>query len=104
MPMMLKILIDTEAGNEAARKGQLQEVTKQIVSQLNPEVAYFVPEGGQRSCLVVFDMSDTSQIPVIVEPLFLGAKAQVTLTPCMNFEDLEKGLAQAFPESGQSSL
>jgi hypothetical protein len=52
----------------------------------------------------VFDMTDASQIPAIVEPLFLGAKAQVTLTPCMNVDDLEKGLAQALPESGQSNL
>ena len=104
MRMMLKAVMDTEAGNEAARKGQLQEVTKQIVSQLNPEAAYFVAEAGQRSCLVVFDMTDSSQIPVIAEPLFLGAKAQVTLSPCMNIEDLEKGLAQAYPQSGESSL
>jgi hypothetical protein len=104
MRMMLKAVMDTEAGNEAARTGQLQEVTRQIVSQLNPEAAYFVSEGGQRSCLVVFDMTDSSQIPVIAEPLFLGAKAQVTLSPCMNIEDLEKGLAQAYPQRGESSL
>jgi hypothetical protein len=104
MRMMLKAVMDTEAGNESARKGELQEVIKQIVSQLNPEAAYFVAEEGRRSCLVVFDMTDSSQIPVIAEPLFLGAKAQVTLSPCMNIEDLEKGLAQAYPESGQSSL
>jgi hypothetical protein len=52
----------------------------------------------------VFDMTDAAQIPAIVEPLFLAAKAQVTLTPCMNVDDLEKGLAQALPESGQSNL
>ncbi|MCW2533366.1 MAG: sle [Blastococcus sp.] len=104
MRMMLKVLIDTEAGNEAFLKGQLQGITKQIASQLNPEAAYFLPEGGRRSCLFVFDMTDASQIPAIVEPLFLGAKAQVTLTPCMNVDDLEKGLAQALPESGQSNL
>jgi hypothetical protein len=104
MRMMLKVLIDTEAGNEAFLKGQLQGITKQIASQLNPAAAYFLPEGGRRSCLFVFDMTDASQIPAIVEPLFLGAKAQVTLTPCMNVDDLEKGLAQALPESGQSNL
>jgi hypothetical protein len=104
MRMMLKVVIDTEAGNEAASKGQLGEMTRQIVSQLNPEAAYFLPEGGQRSCLIVFDLADTSQIPVVVEPLFVGAKAKVSLTPCMNLEDVEVGLAQAFPSSGQSSL
>ena len=104
MRMMLKAVMDTEAGNEVARKGQLKDITSQLVRQLNAEAAYFVAEEGRRSCLIVFDMTDSSQIPVIAEPLFLGAKAQVTLSPCMNIEDLEKGLAQAYPESGQSSL
>ncbi len=43
-------------------------------------------------------MTDPSQIPSIAEPLFLGANANVTLTPCMNLEDLQKGLAQLPPE------
>jgi len=94
MRMMLKAVMDTEAANEVARNGQLQEITKQLVGQLNAEAAYFVSDGGRRSCLVVFDMTDSSQIPVIAEPLFLGAKAEVTFSPCMNLDDLERGLAQ----------
>jgi hypothetical protein len=104
MRMMLKAVIDTEAGNEVARKGQLQDITKHLASQLNAEAAYFVAEGGQRSCLFVFDMTDSSQIPVIAEPLFLGAKAQVTFAPCMNLEDLERGLSQVMSQSGESTL
>jgi hypothetical protein len=103
MRMMLKAVIDTEAGNEVARKGQLHDITSQLVKQLNAEAAYFVADGGQRSCLVVFDMSDSSQIPVIAEPLFLGAKAQVTFAPCMNLEDLERGLAQVSSQGGEST-
>jgi hypothetical protein len=80
------------------------EVTRQIVARLNPEAAYFVAEDGKRSCLVVFDMADTSQIPVIAEPLFQGAKAMVTFAPCMNLDDVEKGLAQAYPQGGESTL
>lgn len=104
MRMMLKVVIDTDAGNEAAQKGQLLEVTRQLVAQLDPEAAYFVPDGGQRACLIVFDMTDTSQIPVIAEPLFLGVKAQVTFAPCMNFEDLERGLNEAYPHGGSSAV
>jgi hypothetical protein len=94
MRMMLKAVMDTEAANEAARKGEMLDITKQLVEQLNGEAAYFVSEAGQRSCLIVFDMTDSSQIPVIAEPLFLGATAQVTFAPCMNLEDLERGLSQ----------
>jgi hypothetical protein len=95
MRMMLKAVVDTEAGNEALRNGSMIKAIEQMMQQLNPEAAYFVgSEDGQRTCLVVFDMTDSSQIPVISEPLFHGAKARVTLTPCMNIDDLQAGLSQ----------
>ncbi len=40
-------------------------------------------------------MDDVSRIPVIVEPLFMGMNAALTLIPVMNAEDLQKGLAEA---------
>ncbi|MDQ3898554.1 MAG: hypothetical protein M3326_15135 [Actinomycetota bacterium] len=102
MRMMLKAVMDTEAANEASRKGEMLDLTKQLVSQLHAEAAYFVAEAGQRSCVIVFVMTDSSQIPVIAEPLFLGVKAQVTLAPCMNLDDLERGLSEAFAQEGES--
>ena len=103
MRMMLKAVVDTDAGNEAARKGQMLELTQRLVEQLDPEAAYFVTEGGQRSALIVFDMADTSQIAVIAEPLFLDGRAHVTFVPCMNLEDLETGLGQVYPQNGEST-
>jgi hypothetical protein len=43
MRMMLKAVIDTEAGNEAARNGQLPKITRGLVEQLHAEAAYFLP-------------------------------------------------------------
>jgi hypothetical protein len=103
MRMMLKAVVDTEAGNEAARKGQVLELTHRLIEQLDPEAAYFLTEGGQRSCLMVFDMADTSQVAAIAEPLFLDGKAQVTFVPCMNLEDLERGLGQVYPQDPAST-
>jgi hypothetical protein len=95
MRMMLKAVVDTQAGNEALRNGSMVKAIEQMMQQLNPEAAYFLgSEDGQRCCLVVFDMADPSQIPVISEPLFHTGKARVTLTPCMNFDDLQMGLSQ----------
>ncbi len=103
MRMMLKAVMDTDAANEAARAGALGDVTRRLVEQLQPEAAYFLPsEGGQRSCIVVFDMSDTSQIPAIAEPMFLGVKARITLSPCMNLDDLQRGLSEAHPPATQT--
>jgi hypothetical protein len=95
MRMMLKAVVDTEAGNAALRNGEMVKAIEQMMQQLHPEATYFVAsEDGQRSCLVVFDMADSSQIPVISEPLFQTGRARVTLTPCMNLDDLQAGLAQ----------
>src|SRR5688572_16668370 len=95
MRMMLKAVVDTEAGNEALRNGSMVKTIQDMMQQLNPEGAYFVgSEDGQRSCLVVFDMTDSSQIPVISEPLFNTGRARVTLTPCMNIDELQAGLSQ----------
>ena len=74
MRMLLKAVMDTEAANEASRAGQLGEITNALVENLKAEAAYFVADDGQRSCLIVFEMEDSSQIPVICEPLFLGPR------------------------------
>ena len=40
-------------------------------------------------------MHDSSDIPAIVEPLFMGLDAEVELLPVMNTDDLRKGLKNA---------
>ncbi|MGY1618144.1 hypothetical protein ACI797_15500 [Geodermatophilus sp. SYSU D00691] len=97
MRMMLKAVIDTEMGNEALRTGSMAKVVEQIVQQLNPEAAYFAGEDGQRAAFIFFDMTDSAQLPAISEPLFLAGKAKVTITPCMNLDDVQKGLSQLPP-------
>jgi hypothetical protein len=94
MRMLLKAVMDTETANQDSQAGTIVENTARLLDALKPEAAYFVVEDGQRSCLVIFDMEDPSQIPSICEPIFLGAKGKVTLTPCMTLEDLTKGFAQ----------
>ena len=97
MRMLLKANMDTEAANIGAKDGKLAEFSKNLAEGLKAEAAYFAVEDGRRSCFVVFDMVDSSQIPAICEPLFLGANAKITLTPCMSLEDLTAGLAQMPP-------
>jgi hypothetical protein len=40
-------------------------------------------------------MKDSAEIPVIVEPLFIGLGAELELVPVMNADDLRKGLKAA---------
>jgi hypothetical protein len=94
MRMLMKAVIeDTQAGNEAVRSGSIKESIQTMIEQLQPEAVYFVAENGHRSVFAVFDMADSSQIPAISEPLFQQVNARVSLSPCMNLEDLQKGLA-----------
>jgi hypothetical protein len=95
MRMMLRILMPVEGGNAAFKSGSLQVTIQGLIEKLKPEAAYFFPDEGKRSALFVFDMKDAAQIPPLVEPLFAGMNAQVRLTPVMNAEDLQKGLAEA---------
>lgn len=81
-----------EKSNQAVQNGKLQKVVMGAMQELKPEAAYFFPDNGKRSCLMVFDLKDPSQIPVIAERFFMELDAEVTLTPVMNADDLKKGL------------
>jgi len=95
MRMMLKVTIPVEAGNTAIKNGTLPQTLQSTAERLKPEAAYFLAEDGKRTALFFFDMQDVSQIPSIVEPLFMGMNASITMVPAMNTDDLQKGLAQA---------
>jgi hypothetical protein len=95
MRMMLRAVVDTEAGNETVRNGTIAKLIEQTMQQLHPEAAYFVPsEDGHRSCIIVFDLDDPSRIPSVSEPFYQGGAERVTLLPCMSLEDLQRGLGQ----------
>ena len=94
MRMLLKAVFDTEATNELFRSGGVPEALDRLQETLQPEAYYGFVEDGQRTSIYVFDMADPSQIPVLTEPFFQQGKAKVTMTPCMNLEDLEKGFEE----------
>jgi hypothetical protein len=95
MRMMLRITIPVEAGNKGVQDGSLPRTIQTLIERIKPEASYFFPDNGLRSALFVFNMQEGAQIPASVEPLFLALNAGVTLTPVMNAEDLQKGLAEA---------
>jgi hypothetical protein len=94
MRVMLKAQFDTEKGNELINDGKMAGMIKDVIDRVKPEAAYFLPDDGQRTAYLFFDMEDSSRLPVIAEPLFTGGNAKVTCTPVMNLDDLQKGLSQ----------
>ena len=95
MRMMLKILVPTEAGNDAVKDGSLAKLLADTIRKLNAEASYFVAQDGLRCALIFFDMKDSAELPTIAEPLFMGLNAEVEVVPAMNADDLKKGLGAA---------
>ncbi|WP_210585465.1 DUF3303 family protein [Streptomyces sp. GESEQ-35] len=93
MRVLLRAQFDTERSNEAIRNGTLGKLMQSSMEQVKPEAAYFTADNGHRTCFLVFDMQDSSQMPAIAEPFFLELGADVSYTPVMNPEDLQKGLS-----------
>jgi hypothetical protein len=94
MRIMLKISVPVEKGNAAIQDGSLGRTISAALEELKPEAAYFFPENGRRTALMVVDLKDASQIPQTVERFFLGLDAAVDLIPVMNAADLRAGLDQ----------
>ena len=89
MRMLLKASIPTEAGNAGIRNGSMMEKMGSILEDAKPEAVYFFIENGKRTCLIIFDMNEQTQLPAVVEPWFLSMGADITMVPVMNGEDFE---------------
>jgi hypothetical protein len=101
MRMLLRVSIPPEAGNAAAKAGTLGSTVERILADLKPEAAYFfADDNGNRSGSIVFDMTDSSQIPSIAEPWFLAFDAKLSFRPVMNPQDLAKASA-SITKAGQ---
>jgi hypothetical protein len=95
MRMMLRITVPTEDGNRGVKDGSLPKAIQDTMRKLKTVAAYFAADQVCRSAMFFFDMQDTSEIPPIVEPWFLGLNAEVELLPVMNADDLKKGIGAA---------
>lgn len=93
MRCLLQVELPIEAGNAGIKSGKLPEVIGATMEKWKPEAAYFFPSNGARACLMVVNLDNPSQIPALVEPLFLALSAKVVVTPVMTIDDLKKGLA-----------
>ena len=65
MRTMMKVKLDTEAASRAIADGSLPGLMQEVLARLQPEAAYFGPEGGVRTAFLVFDLKDPSDLPRI---------------------------------------
>jgi hypothetical protein len=95
MRMMMKVQMPTESGNDAIKDGSLPQIMGSSIEALKAEAAYFTAEDGMRTALIFFEMNDSSDIPPAAELLFMGLGAKITLSPVMNAQEMQSGVAKA---------
>ena len=87
MRFLMKVTMPVEAGNAAAKTGF--KALQEALAEIKPEAAYFYADGGNRTGILIVNMTDASQIPALAEPFFLSMNASVELHPVMLPEDLQ---------------
>ena len=95
MRMLMKVQMPTGSGNDAIKDGSLPQVVASSLESLKAEAAYFIAEDGMRTALIFFEMNDSSEIPPAAEPFFMGLGANITLSPVMNAQEMQSGVAKA---------
>lgn len=93
MRTLMKVTLPIGAGAPGVQDGNIERVLGETANRLRPEASYFYPEHGHRTCIMVFDLKNPSDLPWITEPLFTELNASVEMYPAMNADDLKKGLA-----------
>ncbi len=94
MRTMIRIKIPVEQGNKAVQDGSLPKTITEALQRHKPEAAYFFPEHGVRTAIMIFDLKEVSEIPAIAEPFFERLNAAIEIFPVMNADDLKAGLAK----------
>jgi hypothetical protein len=94
MRVMARIAIPAQAGNRAISDGTIGKIIQTTTERWKPEAMYFTSLGGKRCAYLIFDMPDSSDMPPFAEPLFNGLDADIDITPVMDIEDLQQGLAK----------
>jgi hypothetical protein len=93
MRTLMKVTMPVGAGAPNAKDGSIERVLGETANRLRPEASYFYPEAGRRTCIMIFDLKNPSDIPSIAEPIFSELNGTVEMHPVMNADDLKKGLA-----------
>ena len=90
MRMLLNVSFPLEPFNTLVRNGTVGAKVKAVLEVVKPESVYFTEQGGRRGAVMVVDVKEPSQVPVLAEPWFLTFNAEVQFRIAMTPEDLAK--------------
>jgi hypothetical protein len=90
MRMLMHVQFPLEPFNSAVRDGSIGPKIKHILEAIKPEAAYFSEQDGRRGGILVVNLKDPSEVPVLAEPWFLTFNAEVKFRVAMTPEDLAR--------------
>ena len=88
MRMLITVTLPHKTVNAALRDGTMGPKMNRIFETLKPEQFYFTQNDGLRCVLMIVNMSDPSQLPVVCEPWQLLFEAKVDHRILMTTDDL----------------
>ena len=88
MRMLIEAHFSHKAFNAAVKDGTAGKKISRILEELKPEAVYFTELDGRRTCVLIANLKDASEIPAFAEPWFLLFEADVKFRPVMTPEDL----------------
>jgi len=94
MRTLVKVQVPTPRGNKAVVEQTIGKVIGDFMERAKPEAAYFGAESGQRTAYFVIDLKQSSDLPPLLEPVFIALDASIEFTPIMNLDELKQGLSQ----------
>jgi hypothetical protein len=99
MRFIVQAKIPTEAGNLMLQDPNLLSKLQTYIKKVKAEATYFFEQDGDRLAVFIVDITQASEIPVLIEPLFSGMGARVEIHPVISFDDLKNGIPQAVVEA-----
>jgi hypothetical protein len=90
MRMMMTVKMPTAEFNAVLKNGSASKIMNRILEESAAEAVYFTEEQGQRTAILVVNVTEPSQIPRLAEPWFLNFNAAVEFKIAMTPEDLRK--------------
>jgi len=91
----MHVKLPLEPFNTYVKDGSAGARIQKILGEAKPEAVYFSEFDGQRGGIIVVNMDDSSKIPSLAEPWFLGFNAHVEFHAAMTPEDLGKAGLEA---------
>lgn len=95
MLFVMKVSMPHEPFNQFVRNGSIGEKMHQILGEIKPEAVYFTEMDGKRTGIIIVNMTEASQMPVLAEPWFITFNADVEWHPTMRPDDFGKADLEA---------